>query len=130
MELERVKNINTTALAYMGDGVYEIYIRKMLMEKGGVNVNLMHKEAISYVSAFAQAKAIKAMVESFLDDDEIALVKRARNHKIASKAKNADPMTYKWATAFEALIGFLYLSENTKRMEEVITKAIEIIGEE
>jgi len=69
------------------------------------------------------------MREEFLSEEEISLVKRARNHKSASKPKNADPVIYKLATAFEALIGFLYLEENTDRLEEVIARAIAIIEE-
>ena len=119
--------INTTALAYIGDAVYEIYVRKHVMETGQFNADRLHHAAIKYVCAAGQAKAVKHMMQEFLTDEEVKLVKRARNHKYTSKAKNADPVTYKLATAFEALVGILYLEENKKRLEEVVTKAFDII---
>ena len=115
------KEINTTALAYIGDAVYEIYVREHVlgqelsgMDKNfGAHVDALHKRAIRYVRADGQAKAIKSMLNGgFLSDEEAALVRRARNHKSASKPKNADAMDYKYATAFEALIGFWHLSKS------------------
>lgn len=139
------KDINTTALAYIGDAVYETYVREHVlgqdlrgMDKNfGAHVDALHKRAIRYVRADGQAKAVKAMLnEGFLGDEEAALVRRARNHKTASKPKNADAMDYKYATAFEALIGFWHLSAQAggddgadakQRMEEIIFKAFEKI---
>ena len=121
-----IDKINTTALAYMGDAVYEVYIREYVMKKGIVHSNNLHKEAVKYVSAQGQAKAVKAMFD-FLSEDEKKLVKRARNHKTSSKAKNADPVTYKWATAFEALLGKTHLEGNLQREEEIVRLAIEYI---
>ena len=139
------KKINTTALAYIGDAVYEIYVREHVlgqdlsgMDKNfGAHVDAIHKRAIRYVRADGQAKAVKAMLnEGFLSDEEAALVRRARNHKTASKPKNADAMDYKYATAFEALIGFWHLqaqaggddgADAKQRMEEIIFKAFERI---
>ena len=136
------KEINTTALAYIGDAVYEIYVREHVlgqdlsgMDKNfGAHVDALHKRAIRYVRADGQAKAVKTMLnEGFLGDEEAALVRRARNHKTASKPKNADAMDYKYATAFEALIGFWHLSAQAggagakQRMEEIIFKAFEKI---
>lgn len=124
-----IKQINTTALAYMGDAVYEIYIRKHVMETGHVHVDRLHAMAVPFVKAEGQAKAIKYLMDNFLTEEEQVLTKRARNHKIATKAKNATPMDYKWATAFEALLGYLYLKDDIKRLEEVIAKAIWYIEE-
>lgn len=139
------KEINTTALAYIGDAVYEIYVREHVLGQDlsdidknfGAHVDALHKRAIRYVRAEGQAKVIKAMLnEGFLGDEEAALVRRARNHKSASKPKNADAMDYKYATAFEALIGFWHLSAQAggddgaaakQRMEEIIFKAFEKI---
>lgn len=125
------KEINTTALAYIGDAVYEIKVRKHVMESGSCNVDALHRRAVAYVRADGQAKALKWLMNNYLDEEETALAKRARNHKSASKPKNADPVTYKLATAFEALVGFLYLSEKYERLDEIIERAFEIIeGEE
>lgn len=122
-----VKQINTTALAYMGDAVYEVYIRRHVMETGHVHVDKLHAMAVPFVKAEGQAKAIKYLIEEFLTEEEKALTKRARNHKIATKAKNATPMDYKWATAFEALLGYLYLKGDVERLETVIAEAIKYI---
>ncbi|MBR2620505.1 MAG: ribonuclease III [Firmicutes bacterium] len=124
-----IKQINTTALAYMGDAVYEVYIRKHVMETGHVHVDRLHAMAVPFVKAEGQASAIKYLMDNLLTEEEQALTKRARNHKIATKAKNATPMDYKWATAFEALIGYLYLKGDTERLDEVVTAAIEYIEE-
>ncbi|MFV0517682.1 MAG: Mini-ribonuclease 3 [Aminipila sp.] len=118
--------LNTTALAYMGDAVYEVYVRKYVLEENPIDINKQNKLAIKFVRAEGQALAIKKMLET-LTDMEVSLVKRARNRKITSKPNNADPVTYKLATAFEALIGYLYLSNDIKRMEEVIEQAMVII---
>lgn len=122
-----IKQINTTALAYMGDAVYEVYVRKYVMETGHVHVDKLHAMAVPFVKAEGQAKAIKSMMDDFLTEEEQALAKRARNHKIATKAKNATPMDYKWATAFEALVGYLYLKGDENRLDEVVAKAMEYI---
>lgn len=130
------KTINTTALAYIGDAVYEVYVREHVLMNScrgtesvsfGAHVDALHKRAVSYVRADGQATALKTMMNSgFLSEEEMGIVKRARNHKSASKPKNADAMDYKYATAFEALIGYLYLEGVRERLEEIIFKAFEI----
>lgn len=127
MEKQNFAYMNTTVLAYLGDSVYELYVRKHVLDTGQVNADKLHQSAVKYVRAEAQANALKEMLE-LLTEEETALVKRARNKKITSKPKNADPIVYKWATAFEALVGFLYLSGNTDRLEATIKRTIEIIG--
>lgn len=87
----------------------------------------MHKLSTDFVNASAQAKIIRTMFDE-LSEVEQKLVKRARNRKYNTKAKNADPVTYKWATAFEALVGYLYLADENERLESVLSKAIAIIG--
>lgn len=123
-----VKSINTTTLAFMGDAIYEVYIRKHVISLGEPGADRLHKMAVKYVRAESQAKSIKAMLEE-LSPEETGIVRRARNRKSATKPKNVDYMTYKWATAFEALIGHLGLSENKERMEEIIRRAMDIIDE-
>lgn len=126
MEQQNPAYMNTTVLAFLGDSVYETYIRSHVIAGGQVNADLLHRSAVRYVRADAQAQALKTMMDE-LSEEEQGLVKRARNKKISTKPKNADPVVYKWATAFEALIGFLYLSGNITRMESVIGQAIERI---
>jgi ribonuclease III family protein len=125
MKVDNINAINTTALAYMGDAVYEQAVREHIMKKGSYHVHNMHMNAINFVKAAAQAKIIKTMFHD-LPENEQKLVKRARNKKFATKAKNADPVTYKWATAFEALVGYLYLADETERLQTVLSRAIEI----
>lgn len=127
MKVESIDNINTAALAYMGDAVYEQAVRESLIKSGLYDTNRLHREATYFVSAFAQASIIKEMFDE-LDEKEQALVKRARNRKSATKAKNTDIVTYKWATAFEALVGYLYLAEQNERLEWVIDRAVKIAG--
>lgn len=126
MEKQNIAFMNTTVLAFLGDSVYETYVRRHVIEKGQVNADLLHRAAVRFVRADAQAYAMKAMMDE-LTEAEQNLVKRARNKKISTKPKNADPVVYKWATAFEALIGFLYLSQDQERMEEKILRTIELI---
>lgn len=126
MEKQDIAYMNTTVLAFLGDSVYETYVRRYVIDKGQVNADLLHRAAVRFVRADAQAYALKVMMDE-LTEEEQYLVKRARNKKISTKPKNADPVVYKWATAFEALTGFLYLSQNHTRMEEIILKAIELI---
>ena len=101
--------LNTLSLAYLGDAVWEQFIRVRVIEMlpDANHADYLHKEGVKYVNANAQAYAVKTLIDTgVLSEDEVALVKRARNHKTATKAKNADAITYKWATAFEAYIGF------------------------
>ena len=127
MKIQNLNDINTTALAYMGDAVYEQAVREHVIKKGSYHVGNMHKLSTDVVNASAQAKIIRTMFDE-LSEVEQKLVKRARNRKYNTKAKNADPVTYKWATAFEALVGYLYLADENERLESVLSKAIAIIG--
>lgn len=125
MELTKVKQLNIDALAYMGDAVYEQYIREGLLSGGIQQANSLHRAATKYVKAQAQAQAVRGMFDE-LTEEEQRLVKRARNHKFKSKAKNADPVTYKWATGFEAFVGYLYLAGEEERLSWVMNRAVEI----
>ena len=118
--------INAGALAYVGDAIYELIIRKYLISIKLNNVNKLQNEAIKYVSAKAQAKFLDKIIDAnILTKEELSTVSRARNYKPNSKPKNTDIKTYKKATALEALFGMLYLSNNNDRLE-IITK--EILG--
>ena len=126
------REYNTTVLAYLGDAVYELYIRRMLIhreEKMGADA--LHRKATEYVSARGQSEAVKKLMKNFLTEDEVRLVKRARNHKTSSHPRGADPVEYKLATGFEALVGDLYVRDELSRLGEVIDMAVKIIdGEE
>jgi ribonuclease-3 family protein len=113
-------------LAFLGDAVYETYIREYLINTGNLCADKLHNDAVKYVRADAQALALKGFLDQ-LSEDELGLVKRARNKRTMTKPKNADPVLYKWATAFEALIGYLHLSGNRERMEEIIGMAMESV---
>lgn len=116
-----VLEINVLVLAYLGDTIYEDYIRKYLIMKNISNVNDLQKEAVKYVSAKSQAKFLTELVDkNLLCDEELNIVRRARNHKGNSHPKNCDVITYKHATALEALIGYLELSEKRNRIDEIM----------
>ena len=116
-----VLEINVLVLAYLGDTIYENYVRKHLIKKEIGNVNDLQKEAIKYVSAIAQAKYLTMMIDNgILTDTELDVVKRARNYKTTSHPKSCDIVTYKHATGLEALIGFLDLSDNKERIDEIM----------
>ena len=128
--IKEVKDTNLLSplvLAYMGDCVYEIYVRKYLISKyGNIKVNDMHKKATNFVKAKAQAMAVMALKEE-LDEAEWAIVKRGRNQKSSSMPKNAQASDYRYATGFETLIGYLYLNGLEKKLEAVIEKSIKLI---
>ena len=116
-----LKEVNVLVLAYLGDAVYEIYIRKHLINKGIGNVNDLQTEAIKYVSASSQAKYLTEMMDNnFLTEEEIDIAKRARNYKSSSHPKNCDIITYKHATGLEALIGYLEMDNNKERIDEIM----------
>ena len=115
------KEINVLVLAYLGDTIYENYIRKYLIEKNIANVDALQKEAVFYVSAKSQAKFLSKLLEkNLLTEEEITIVKRARNYKTKSHPKNCDIITYKHATGLEALIGYLELENKKERIEEIM----------
>ena len=114
-------NINSLVLAYIGDAVYELYIRKYLITKGNYKVKDLQKQAINYVSAKAQSNFLDKMLEdNFLNNYELEIVKRARNHKVLSHPKNTSIITYKKATGLEALIGYLEKTNKNQRIEEIM----------
>ena len=113
--------INVLVLAYLGDTIYENYVRKYLIGKGIGNVNDLQKESVNYVSAKSQAKYLQEMMDkNFLSDEEITVVKRARNYKTTSHPKNCDIVTYKYATGLESLIGYLDLEGKRDRIDEIM----------
>lgn len=112
---------NSLVLAYLGDTIYENYIRRFLIKSGISNVNDLQKNAVKYVSAKSQASFLMKMIDNnFLFDYELDVVKRARNYKTTSHPKSCDIVTYKYATGLEALIGYLDLENKKERIDEII----------
>lgn len=124
------KLLNSLALAYLGDAVFETYVRFHLLQNGQVRPNLLHREATKYVSAKSQSRALHQLLEQgYFDDEEIAIIKRGRNAKSGSVPKNTDVQTYRYSTAFEALIGSLYLAGKRERLEDIITNVFQQVEE-
>lgn len=115
------KEINSLVLAYLGDTIYEDYVREYLIKKGIANVNDLQSESIKYSSAKAQCTILKKLIEeNFFNDEELEIIKRARNHKGNSHPRNCDIVTYKYATGLEALIGYLKLDNKEDRINEIM----------
>ena len=113
--------INVLVLAYLGDSIYENYIRKYLINKGIGNVNDLQKESIKYVSANGQAKFVTDLIDNnLLTEEELDVFKRARNYKTTSHPKSCDIITYKYATGLEAIIGYLELNNNKERIDKIM----------
>lgn len=122
-----VRAYSPLTLAYIGDAVYELVIRTVVVERANRSANDLHKKAVKYVKAQAQANMIEALQE-LLTEDEAAVYKRGRNAKSYTMAKNASMSDYRRATGFEALMGFLYLTGQTDRMITLIHEGIKLTG--
>ncbi|WP_010095800.1 Mini-ribonuclease 3 [Ornithinibacillus scapharcae] len=123
-----IRQMKSLALAYMGDAIFEVFVREHLLEKGTVKPNQLHQEAITFVSAKAQSAVIKNWLEQrILTEEEERIVARGRNAKSGSVPKNTSVQVYRYSTAFEALIGFHYLAKNESRLHELIQLAIQYL---
>ncbi len=123
-ELEkRINELSPLTWAYIGDAVYELYIREKLVKTTKYKPHKLHIEAIEYVKASAQAKILRE-IEDDLTDEEKEIVKRARNTKNHHLPKNAEVNEYMYSTAFEGLIGYLYLAKKEDRLKEILDKCI------
>jgi ribonuclease-3 family protein len=121
---------NGLSLAYIGDAIYEIYIRKYVLSLGYTKVNDLHKHVIKYTSGEGQAYCIHKFLEmNILNENELMIFKRGRNSHVNSSRKNLELKDYLDATGFEALMGYLYLDENIQRLEELINLCIKLRGE-
>ena len=121
-----VLEINVLVLAYLGDTIYENYVRRYLISKGIGNVNSLQMESINYVSAKAQAKFVNILIDNnFFTEEEMNVIKRARNYRSTSHPKNCDIVTYKYATGLEALIGYLDLTNRNDRIDEIMKLILE-----
>ena len=127
MEKTELVTMSPLVLAYLGDTVYETYIREYLIRQNTQRkVNDLHKLAIKYVKAKAQATIIHE-IEIELTEEESKIYTRGRNQKSNTSPKNADIIDYKHATGFEALVGYLYLNNEIERLQYIINKGIKII---
>ena len=126
-EGQDVRAYSPLTLAYIGDGIYELVIRTAVVGQGNRQANALHKKTSTYVKASAQAAMMEAILED-LTEEELAVYKRGRNAKTVSMAKHATMHDYRHATGFEALMGYLYLTDQMKRMIDLIKIGMERTG--
>lgn len=128
MTEKELGRFNTSTLAYLGDAVFEVIVREKIVRERPGDSGKAHHSAVRYVSSEGQSRAVRAMVTSgFLTEEEERLYKRARNHRTMSRPQHADPRSYKAATGFEALVGWLYLAGSEERLRQIAEEAIRIV---
>jgi len=120
-----IKTLSPLVLAYIGDAVYEMAVRTLLVSQGDLPVHTLHIQSTRFVKAKAQSDIIHNIMDR-LTEEEMAVVKRGRNAKSGTVPKNADITDYRYATGFEALIGYLYLYENYQRLDEIMSMVIDM----
>lgn len=121
-----IRGYSPLTLAYLGDAVYEILIRTIIVERANAPVNKLHKRSSALVKASAQAAMIKVL-EQKLREDELSIYRRGRNAKSYTMAKNATMTDYRMATGFEALMGYLYLKHEYERMMELVHDGLDAL---
>lgn len=119
LEENEIRQLNPLIWAYIGDAVYEVYVRSLIISSGRKTSNDLHKESIKFVKACAQSDYLEVIM-SELTEDEQYIVKRTRNTKSNHVPKNADVIDYRRATALEGLVGYLYLTKNFTRLDEIM----------
>lgn len=124
-----VQMVNPQSLAFVGDAVYSLYIRSHFCLVSTARSRSLHKFSTEFVKASSQARALDEIFDS-LTDEEQSVAKRARNTKVNTMSKNAKMVEYKKSTAFEALLGYLYLCGKIERLNEVLSLAVKDFGEE
>lgn len=117
---QRINEMNPLTWAYIGDAVFELYIRENLVKSTHLKPHKLHLESIKYVKASAQAETLK-QIEETLTEEEKDIVRRTRNTKNHHLPKNANVNDYMYATAFEGLIGYLYLTKKEERLKEILS---------
>ena len=122
-----VRSYSPLALAYIGDAIYDLIIRTVVVERANRPANELHHITVGFVSAGAQAKIADVLMES-LTEEEQSVFRRGRNSKPHTMAKNASAGDYLKATGFEAVLGYLYLSDRMDRVLELVKKGIELAG--
>ncbi len=119
-----ISQIPPLVLAYIGDSVYEVFVRTLVVCEGNASVNKLHKRSTCFVKAKAQSDIVHRIMSS-LTPEEQDIVRRGRNAKSGTIPKNADVTEYKYATGFESLIGYLYLKKDYERLIEVMKMSVE-----
>ena len=122
-----IRTYSPLALAYIGDAIYDLVIRTIVVERGNTSANKLHRKTVNYVNARIQAQMIEALMDE-LTEEEQGIYKRGRNAKSYTTAKNASVIEYRKATGFEALCGYLYLTGKQERMLALVRRAIEMVG--
>ncbi|MBQ7089849.1 MAG: Mini-ribonuclease 3 [Clostridia bacterium] len=123
-KIDVVRQFSPLALAYLGDGVYELYVRNHVLRQGNCQNHKLHEKSKKFVSCEAQDRFL-TMLTPILHEDELEIVRRGRNAKSNSKPRNADYGTYHAATGFEALWGYLYLAGEHERLRLLFDKILE-----
>ena len=122
--------LNGESLAYLGDAVYELKIREYILDRGYQDVNKLHKYAVKFTSGEAQAKIMEYfLANEILTEEEITYYKRGRNSHHSKNRRSISVVSYKMATGFEAMIGYLYLSKKEERLDEILQLIIKVIEE-
>jgi Uncharacterized protein conserved in bacteria len=129
MQEVNIQTYSPLALAYIGDGIYDLVIRSLVMNAGNKQVQKLHKETSALVQASAQSQMMREMQEH-LSAEELAIYKRGRNAKSVSPAKNQSITDYRRATGFEALLGYLYLEKNWKRIIDLVKIGLDSLERE
>lgn len=116
---EKPNVVSPLALAYLGDAVYDLYVRQYLLSQPSRRPNQLHREATRFVSAKAQAKAVR-LIDPVLTEEERDMLRRGRNAKSHAAPKNTDVQDYRYSTGFECLVGYLYVSGRFERLERLM----------
>lgn len=127
IEPKDIRTYSPLTLAYIGDAIFDVVIRSILVNKGNTPVNKLHQRASQIVKAPTQAAMILALMDE-LTDAEQDWYRRGRNSKPHTKAKNASTMDYLEATGFEAVMGYLYLTGDMDRICELVTHGVDLVG--
>ena len=125
----RARELNPLVLAYIGDAVYELYIRRSLIAAHSVSAHELHLRSIRFASAVGQSQALERVLP-LLDEEETAIYRRGRNSKSATVPKHAEVRQYRRATGLESVFGFLYLTGRTERLRTLVSAALAEENEE
>ena len=125
IEKQDICSYSPLTLAYIGDGVYELVVRSMIVTEANAPVNKLHKRSSELVKAETQAKmALHFRDNDLLSEEELRVLKRGRNAQSYTKAKNASVSDYRWATGFEALLGYLYINNEIDRIKFLLDNSL------